>query len=743
MYPVSEKYKEQMRAPIRECRSLARIYMGVFDATASADAALTTAAAVAYAVPGNINRDAGVVVSYATFEGDYYRLDGSQMLLPDNAGEYLPQGWISEAISGADGIFSTPPQVIISFGAAHTMVGLTLTFGGVPEDAPAQLSVLSYRDGELINTHTVTEGLEPVCKAELLLEEIDKIVLQYDRTRAPYGRARLAHIEFGIGYSYQNREILQISEKHTDAPVSTSLPSSSLSFDLDNEDDRFGVDSDTALVRFFAEGQTVQVDYGIEVDGEPEWIPGGKWYLTTWKTDGGKATFSADGLISRLTKTTYEKGIYDWSWHGMYDLAKAVLEDAGLSDYYVDPYLRTTGTMAPLPICSHAEALQLLANRGRARLYEDRQGRIAMEVLLPQTEYTYLSPPQTVPQMPYSNVTTLDRLDNVIYQTAEEDFALLDGSQVLLPDDGGYIPSGWTGANLPAPDLSYTDASVSIKFAYPTNVYQLYIDWGGPPPSQVRLTYNSSDPQPQKLKETFLSPTKERETYPVSCPHCDRINIELQKASARVRPRIRALVPSRLSDFVFGRDQIFNNPKAEMLTKLRRATTEWTWRSKYRGVTVDLYSAQMNTNQGWMRIEHEIALDPAAVVNDSTVTVEAQHYAYVSMVRLTSATTKEVELRITGAKLCEIQHPIASEASDSGEDLPVTNPLFDAENAQITLDWMRDYYARRVRYEIETRGFPELDCGDYVYLWDGSAAQIIGTELTYNGSFREKFTLRK
>ena len=80
--------------------------------------------------------------------------------------------------------------------------------------------------------------------------------------RAPYTRARLNELRYGVGYTFGNDEIIELAEKHTASPLSLSLPTASLSFTLYNEEGRFSVEGGTALQRFLAEGQDVPLSYG-------------------------------------------------------------------------------------------------------------------------------------------------------------------------------------------------------------------------------------------------------------------------------------------------------------------------------------------------------------------------------------------------------------------------------------------------------------------------------------------------
>ena len=66
----------------------------------------------------------------------------------------------------------------------------------------------------------------------------------------------------------------------------------------------------------------------------------------------------------------------------MYDLAIDVLHDAGVTSYSIPTYLQNIITYAPLPIATHRECLQLIANAGRCVLYTGVDGEIVMRLQL-------------------------------------------------------------------------------------------------------------------------------------------------------------------------------------------------------------------------------------------------------------------------------------------------------------------------------------------------------------------------
>ena len=201
MYPVSAAYRHAMRRQVRD-QGYVRLQFGIFDASAPGDAAVTVP-------PGTWYSDASVLdggespvrVSYATFEGDRMRLDGTQRLLPESGAELAAQGFVSAALCGADGVFASPPVVSVAFGTVHSMAGLTLDFG---DCVPAQITVRAYTAGALADTFVVTDALEPYYRGEFLLEDVDALEISFDRMRTPYTRARLNELRYGVGYTFGN-----------------------------------------------------------------------------------------------------------------------------------------------------------------------------------------------------------------------------------------------------------------------------------------------------------------------------------------------------------------------------------------------------------------------------------------------------------------------------------------------------------------------------------------------------------
>ena len=126
--------------------------------------------------------------TYATFELNRWTLGGeNQVILPDsNAGQ---RGYISEAITGADGSFSNPPVFTKTFDVPHDLPVLAIRFDTVLDEFPGSVQVKYYHNEILLDTQTVpVDSVEVYVSSNLAIESTKNEVtmignLQYLRSR--------------------------------------------------------------------------------------------------------------------------------------------------------------------------------------------------------------------------------------------------------------------------------------------------------------------------------------------------------------------------------------------------------------------------------------------------------------------------------------------------------------------------------------------------------------------------------
>lgn len=132
--------------------------------------------------------------TYATFELNRWTLGGdSQIILPDsNAGQ---RGYISEAMTGADGSFTNPPVFTKTFDVPHDLPVLAIRFDTVLDEFPGAVQVKYYHDDTLLDTQTATIDSMEVYVSSNLAIECTKIEVTMIGN-LPYRRGRVTKVYY-------------------------------------------------------------------------------------------------------------------------------------------------------------------------------------------------------------------------------------------------------------------------------------------------------------------------------------------------------------------------------------------------------------------------------------------------------------------------------------------------------------------------------------------------------------------
>ena len=132
--------------------------------------------------------------TYATFELNRWTLGGeNQIILPDsNAGQ---RGYISEAMTGADGSFTNPPVFTKTFDVPHDLPVLAIRFDTVLNEFPSAVQVKYYHDDTLLDTQTAAIDSVEVYVSSNLAIECTKIEVTMIGN-LPYRRGRVTKVYY-------------------------------------------------------------------------------------------------------------------------------------------------------------------------------------------------------------------------------------------------------------------------------------------------------------------------------------------------------------------------------------------------------------------------------------------------------------------------------------------------------------------------------------------------------------------
>ena len=329
---------------------------------------------------------------HATLEKNLWVLDGSREILP--ASDYGENGYIGDVICGASRTFSKNPIISVNFSKVFTdlITGVSIVWSNVFGEYATDFIVTAYNDNQVVATETVTGNTEVSLTVYVDIVNYNKITIEVLKWSIPHRRARITAIQIGTELVYTKNDIMSYSHSQDVDLISASLPKSEISFSIDNVDNSFNPNNNESLAKYLMERQEVKVKYGYKLDDNVEWIDCGTFYISEWDApqNGLQANFTARDLLEFMTGTYY-KGVFGTS--SLYDLAVDVLRDAnlpldedGVVKWVIDESLKNIYTTAPLPIDTHANCLQLIANAGSCAIWQDRKGILHIERIVPNTQ---------------------------------------------------------------------------------------------------------------------------------------------------------------------------------------------------------------------------------------------------------------------------------------------------------------------------------------------------------------------
>ena len=119
-------------------------------------------------------------------------MNEGQFFLPRNRNDYIKCGFVSSAISGADGTYTVNPILTITMEAAFTFFNIALYFGHA---IPEKFILRSYRGGTLIASYQ-SKDIQQLTLIKYDFIEIDKIEIEFTKAK-PYNRIHLMRVGFG------------------------------------------------------------------------------------------------------------------------------------------------------------------------------------------------------------------------------------------------------------------------------------------------------------------------------------------------------------------------------------------------------------------------------------------------------------------------------------------------------------------------------------------------------------------
>jgi hypothetical protein len=396
---VSSKFKDAIYG--QERKTVAKVIFEMTEFDKSDNDVAVTVNTEHYLSSKNqvVNGQREMSYKFATFERDYFKLDGSFNIPPTTNADGLEFGWWSDNLSGEDGVFFVKPVMELSLSEPITSAGFSISFDTNTGEYATHFSIDAYNEaGVLIHSERVTDNDSDVYNLQKPIENYKRIVITIDKWIASYRRARIAEVDFGIIKVYSGENLISLKIVEEMDLLTNVVPSNELSFVVDNSDKIFNILNPDRLHEYIKENMKIEAKIGLQLEPNQdlyEYIKMGRFYLTEWTVDEGAMTVSIVGrsIFNSLEKLSYSRLLQSTN---LYDLAEDIFSQANITDYKIDEKLKEVNTSGFTEPINMREALQLIAITGQSVIKEDRNGIITLERFEPLKEssgyITYVGP---------------------------------------------------------------------------------------------------------------------------------------------------------------------------------------------------------------------------------------------------------------------------------------------------------------------------------------------------------------
>lgn len=325
----------------------------------------------------------------ATLELNRWVLDGSQTVYSGSGTHET--NYISEELSGGDGSFSSTPSLTATLASTTNLPGISLTFDTAANEWPIE-AVVTQNDS---SSSAIT--IHPYSAHYSNNSEYSGVTALTISPTAmlPYRRFRVNGVALGLLKIFTNADIVDVTKNDSIDPISRRLPDQTVDVAILDYKGVYDPENPVGITKYLIEKSPVSVRFGYDVNGtgkDIEWLQADKYNLASMPTwENGIMHLTATKRLG-IMLDLYKRGNhgenlpFDGSLpklKNLYNMAQDVLNDAGLdsTEYSIDEELQNIASTGIMPICTHAEAIQLIAHAGCCRLYCDADDRVVLEYI--------------------------------------------------------------------------------------------------------------------------------------------------------------------------------------------------------------------------------------------------------------------------------------------------------------------------------------------------------------------------
>ena len=275
---------------------------------------------------------------YALCLPRYAKMDGGFTNSPE---QLEGMGYVSDSISGPDGLFAVSPAITFSFSQNYSSVGITLQFNDHTEDRCSRINIKWYRDEELLKDQDYEpDSYDYFCYG--VVDYYNKVVITFLETSKPYRNVFLTHIIWGLIRVFKDDEIEDINCLMELNPISEEVSINTMDYTIRSK-------TEYAFEFQKKQKQTLYFDEAIM----------GIYYLKDGKQIGNKRyTVETQDAVGILDNNPFMGGIYQDTL--VSEILDSIMENEGIT-YFLDDAYKEARVSGYLPITSKRSALQQLA----------------------------------------------------------------------------------------------------------------------------------------------------------------------------------------------------------------------------------------------------------------------------------------------------------------------------------------------------------------------------------------------
>ena len=307
------------------------------------------------------------VVDYITLEHDWFKVDGSQMIVPNDVQDVLPNGIV--------GVFSAVIDIDYRFESPVNFKGISLHLEDVsPTQSDfVELTLKCYKNHVVVHEFNFNLFHDWEIFEQNVTQDIDLIIIRLSQRNSMGDltlrrRLRVKEIILGQVLQIKPEQIISVRHDIKRSYLSTDLYSNQVDLVMYDEDKTFNPDNPDGLWGLLRENETLKIYYSIENNR----FLRNTLYLSDKKSlNDARLQLSAVSPLQLLTDVYYEKTIrtYDASY------LETQLKNGTNFDISIElPNLFYFQN--PLPPLPKNQCLQLIANATCGHLYVDEYGKI-------------------------------------------------------------------------------------------------------------------------------------------------------------------------------------------------------------------------------------------------------------------------------------------------------------------------------------------------------------------------------